>query len=500
MRPGTGTEWCWVTPLQHAEPFMRFEPVDDSDRNLHHLVILPGLPTKMLSNRSDGSYATNDLFERHPTYQGKWKFAGRADDIIVLINGEKADPAPLEEALSLNTHVHAAVAFGAGRDSLGVVVIPSSSASLLTTAELFDSIEFSLTAGNDKLPAYAHVTLDSVILKDAHFEVPTTAKSTIMRFRILELCRDDIERHYSRRDLGKSVKGSVSDDAVTSFVRASVNTVLKLDEGELSDDTDFFTIGMDSLQASHIKSRLLKCVDLRGGVLETNVVFEYPTVKSLTQHILNIRKGRCASPGIDLMKLSAESLVEKYTRFPRMTPGAATMPSGQVVLLTGATGAIGRHILRCLAKEAAITKIYCLVRARDDRTAKQRVVEGLDHARITDLNAPEMEKIFALAGKLGEPHLGLSSHIYEDIRTCVTTIIHGAWAVNFNMALRSFEEPFISSVNQLLTLAMESSWSRKPTFCLLSSVASVLRARDDKIKEALYEWDSASHMGYGQSK
>ena len=42
---------------------------------------------------------------RHPTIPDLWKFAARKDDIIVMLNGEKADPIPIEDALKVNPEV-----------------------------------------------------------------------------------------------------------------------------------------------------------------------------------------------------------------------------------------------------------------------------------------------------------------------------------------------------------------------------------------------------------
>ncbi|KAI0878099.1 hypothetical protein GGS24DRAFT_509135 [Hypoxylon argillaceum] len=499
MQPGTGKEWCWVSPLPHAAPFMKFEPVD-GEENLCHLVILPGLPTKMLSNRSDGSYGTNDLFERHPSDPRKWKFAGRADDIIVLVNGEKADPIPLEQALSVNVNVHTAVVFGAGYDSLGILVIPSESAVGLSQAELLDSIKPNLELGNTKVPAYARVSPDSVIFKGIGFEVPMTAKSTLIRSRLLELCREDIERFYAREGLENGFQAPITDDDVVGFVRETINSVLSAKEDKLTDDSDFFFMGMDSLQASHVRSRLLRWVGLVDGSLAVNVAFEYPTVNRLTQHILDVRNCRHPVHDPEMLKSFAESLVQKYTQFSTIEPGLTPSPSGQVVLLTGATGTIGSHVLHYLARQPSIDRIYCLVRAEGDGAAKQRINKAIAGTRLDDLDASQMSKIVPLAAILREPDFGLSNHLYEVLRSSVTTIIHGAWAVNFNMSLRSFEEPYIASLSHLLALAMHSSLSPKPTFCLLSSVASALRVKDCPIKEVQYEWESTSEMGYGQSK
>ncbi|XXH04436.1 hypothetical protein Hte_010852 [Hypoxylon texense] len=499
MRPGTGREWCWYSPLPHAEPFMRFEPLEDRE-NFCELVILPGLPTKMLSNRKDGSYGTNDLFERHPSDLGKWKFAGRADDIIVLVNGEKADPTPLEQAVSANVNVHTAVVFGSGHDSLGMLIFPSDSAAGLSRAELLESIEPSLELGNVKVPAYARVSPDSVILKDVGFEVPMTAKSTWIRSKLLELCRRDVECFYAERESGKEVEAPVTDGDVGEIVLETMRLTLSIEDGKLTDDSDFFSLGMDSLQASHARSRLLRRVDLGGHSLAANVAFDFPTVNRLTQHIKDVRNGRQSLHSFETIKFFAENLVQKYTRFPKIEPGAVAVPQGQIVLLTGATGTIGCHILHSLARHPHVQRLYCLVRAERDTTAEVRLIKAIAAARLDSLDEAQMAKIVPLATALGQHRLGLDDGLYEVLRTSVTTIIHGAWAVNFNMSLRSYEEPYISSVAHLLDLAMGSPCSPKPTFCLLSSVASVLRARDSPLREVLYDWEAASDMGYGQSK
>jgi thioester reductase-like protein len=129
-----------------------------------------------------------------------------------------------------------------------------------------------------------------------------------------------------------------------------------------------------------------------------------------------------------------------------------------------------------------------------------RILKAIAGARLDYLDESQMSKIVPLATALGQHRLGLDDELYEVLRTSVTTIIHGAWAVNFNMSLRSYEEPYISSVAHLLDLAMHSPWSPKPTFCLLSSVASVLREKNSPVREVLYDWEATSDMGYGQSK
>lgn len=44
---------------------------------------LTGSQTK--TNRDDGSYATGDLYEKHPSKPDVWRYVGRGDDVIVMV-------------------------------------------------------------------------------------------------------------------------------------------------------------------------------------------------------------------------------------------------------------------------------------------------------------------------------------------------------------------------------------------------------------------------------
>jgi hypothetical protein len=53
---------------------------------IKQLVILPNSPfmATNVSNRPDGSYATNDLWTPHATKPGYWIICGRADDTLIM--------------------------------------------------------------------------------------------------------------------------------------------------------------------------------------------------------------------------------------------------------------------------------------------------------------------------------------------------------------------------------------------------------------------------------
>ena len=53
--------------------------------------------------------AIKDLYSKHPTKPGRWKYRGRADDVIVLSNGEKVNPLNMEACINSHPAVRASL-------------------------------------------------------------------------------------------------------------------------------------------------------------------------------------------------------------------------------------------------------------------------------------------------------------------------------------------------------------------------------------------------------
>lgn len=337
--------WSWVTPLPHAKPYLQFEPENSNgSQDLYHLVIKPGLKQKVLSDRPDGSYGTKDLFQRHPTIPDLWKFAARKDDIIVMLNGEKADPIPVEDALRVNPEVATAVVFGAGQEALGLVVIKSLASVNLSHEDFVGAISPSVDLGNSRVPAYARIARDMIIVKEAGTQFPATDKGTVIRSAFLKQMEGDIERLYAGRSASKlETAGKIvpmSHDEVLAIISGIVKDELRskiahdtstsdrkaVDEetkrwDDLSVDADLFHLGVDSLQASNIRSRIQREIKLCGVSLATNVVFDFPTVALLGDHVMQLHLGNKHSGRTDYEQL-ARAMVEKYSKFALVEPVA----------------------------------------------------------------------------------------------------------------------------------------------------------------------------------
>jgi L-aminoadipate-semialdehyde dehydrogenase len=91
-------------------------------------------------------------------------------------------------------------------------------------------------------------------------------------------------------------------------------------------------------------------------------------------------------------------------------------------LLTGATGSLGVHLLHrlCASRLAKESKIICLVRAKDDETARSRI---LDVVSARGLQIDE-SRLVALAADVTKDNLGLSASVYDGLVKTVETLIH----------------------------------------------------------------------------
>ncbi|KAJ4389355.1 hypothetical protein N0V93_006822 [Gnomoniopsis smithogilvyi] len=533
---GSGVgEWSWLSPTPESEKFLRFEKVG---QDMYHLVILSGFPSLRISDRPDGSYGTKDIFRPHPdnlpgndtrAKVAKWKYVARQGDVIVLINGENADPTPIEQNVMLSPYIEMALAFGAGHERLGLLVIPTDKAANMSKTELIKNVVPDLERGNAIAADYAKISPDDIIIKPVGTPYPMTAKMTLQRPIMHKLFAEDIEAHYAARE---KADGSVplSDDEVHGVVRRIVEEEFQKqasvslpdetdDQSQIDENLDFFSLGMDSLQASHVRGRLLREIPLpKGARLATNVVFDHPNLGLLSDHIKRLRQesDQNGSTARD-SETTARAMVKKYVD---LVTGADDGVNGatanheksasdnfHVVILTGATGSLGAQLLKLLLNRPDVSRVYCLVRTRqaqDHEAATERIRTALDNnLLLDDLTPDSMAKLTCFSTNLAAADLGLRPAEYGEIKASVTSIIHNAWSVNFNMNLESFE-PNIASVAHLLKLAKSPiKKDESCAFVFVSSIAAVGGVRSARGAEERFYPDikeANPFNGYGVSK
>ncbi|PIA92957.1 Polyketide synthase HetM [Cercospora beticola] len=486
-------QWDW---LRVPEYLLQFLSMEERGPGLWELCVKKGWPSKVATNRDDGSYATKDLFEKHPTMENTWRYYARLDDTIVLENGEKANPLLVEGILRHNRNVAEAIVFGAGKSQLGAFIIRKTESDL-SDEDIINSVMPAIEEGNLSLPAYGQLSRDVVRVLPADTEYRKTDKGTVIRAAFYRDFAKQIDDMYV-----EEAKGSLKLERqeLLALLRKEVTSRLRI-EVNFEDDTDLFSLGIDSLQSIQIRSVIVKTLDLGGAELGRNFVFDFPTLEQMANELLRLQSGESQTQKISIEDQMA-ALVEEYSSFETHKPVQREW-DGDYIVVTGATGSLGAHVVSRLANKDTVRKIYCLVRASSLSAAQTRVQESLQARQLHNTISSQtwQERIVCLPSDFSSTTLGLTEEQYTSIASDVTHTLHLAWSVNFNKNLQSFSADCLGGVQNLINLCLKSQRPQPATFNYCSSVSATVRTPGGFVPETLPEsYACAQGMGYAQSK
>ncbi|KAL4869522.1 hypothetical protein BDV12DRAFT_185205 [Aspergillus spectabilis] len=495
MRPLEDKRWDWLRPSEAVKKFLRME---ERFPGVYESVVLDGWPSKVLSNRPDGAYATKDLFLKHPEMEA-YKYYSRLDDTITLVNGEKVIPLDLEGRVRQISVVADALVFGVGKSSIGLAVVRAPHAASMTDEQIVEAIWPAVEQAHESLPAYGQLSKNMVRVLPADTPYARTDKGTVIRQAFYREYSDLIEAAYEAED---AMTGTLllSEEELKAFLRAELPEIVPVkDPKEFTDDADFFLLGMDSLQATQLRSVLVKTINTKGNKLGLNVAFEHPSISSLARYLYSLRSGTSAAEVT--IEDQMEALISKYSDFEQHVPYPNGL-SGRYIVVTGATGSLGCHVVAKLSVLPSVHKIYCFVRASSPLDAYGRLLSSLRTRRVYDtLSRTAKNKLIALPSDLSDALLGLPKATYNTLTSELTDIIHCAWSVNFNLRLSSFERDNIAGLKNLANLALKSQRPAPATLNFCSSISAVVRSPESVIPEHLPErLEYAQNMGYAQSK
>jgi thioester reductase-like protein len=375
----------------------------------------------------------------------------------------------------------------------------------MSDQELLGAIKPQVEKLNSESQDHARIPFD-MLIPLPHQEQPLekSSKGTIIRRAAESRFEDVINSAYGSQDSGAA--SDVSDEDLPQYLIGLIKSMTG-QTGELKEDMDLFSYGVDSIACMQLRTRLRRLVPNFEGQLPMSVVEDCGTIRRLTDYVLSRRRGDTDTSGEDEKQLMLD-LVKQYGFFDSAAPRTSTNGSttrtagGEVVVLTGATGALGAHMLDLLQKAPSIDAIYCLVRGADEHAAIERVAKALDQRGLVSLTSGSKVKV--VPAQLGEERLGLSDEVYDYLAKSATSIIHIAWTVNFRLKLRSFVKDNIAGVRHLLDLALKVPRSHPPRFTYCSSTAAIMNGSLDQsgsLPEKLSsEPSSASPLGYSRSK
>ena len=168
------------------------------------------------------------------------------------------------------------------------------------------------------------------------------------------------------------------------------------------------------------------------------------------------------------------------------------------VLLTGATGFLGSHVLKEWLEQSSHS-IVCLVRASDDVIAEQRLSAALHFHKI-ELPVPHRSRVRAVAGDLARPQFGWSNVQWATLSQSVVTVIHCGARVNLIDDFQTLRPDTIGGTFHVLEFLTAH---RRKSLCYVSTLSVFVGT--DRRSGQLREDDDLSYTqevygGYAQTK
>ncbi|MEI7032120.1 thioester reductase domain-containing protein [Streptomyces pratensis] len=284
-------------------------------------------------------------------------------------------------------------------------------------------------------------------------------------------------------------------------------------------DTDFFDAGGTSVDAVALVAALSR--DL-GVEISLDDVFADARPRRLAERALRAKRAGPVGPGLPT---APSATAGRAAPAPSAAAAPASEPAGtdddlaliladlaradalpwvrrpepavpRTVLLTGATGFLGGHMLLDLLRHSD-AHVYCLVRAADEEEGTRRLGAALKRFALP-WSGEIRRRVTVLPGDIRRPRLGLPDERWDALAHELDSVVSVAAAVDF---LRGYPSLRQSNVIGPLTLAELAAAGRpKP----LHHVSSVAVFNEIGI-ESMGEDDPVAHIdaleaGYDKSK
>lgn len=239
----------------------------------------------------------------------------------------------------------------------------------------------------------------------------------------------------SRGELQNTVpvppRNSVEEELVELWSKA-------LDIEYIGIDDNFFVLGGDSLAIIEI----LTGTWLRAWDLNAQDFYDYPTVRQLSDKVRGEIKERKDSEQLE------EDFPHLDLDYDLPSQGLMPVLKGNV-LLTGATGFLGIHLLWELLNNTTGT-IYCLVRGAETESRFRR----LFNSYFSVAASFDYSRIKIIKGDVSNKLLGLSTEDYEALGNNVFTVIHAAGLVKHYGDYPDFEKINVQGTQEVIEFCL----------------------------------------------
>jgi fatty acid CoA ligase FadD9 len=475
----------------------------------------------------DGYYRTGDVVAEVGPDQ--LVYLDRRNNVLKLSQGEFVTVSKLEAVFGDSPLIRQIFVYGnSARSYVLAVVVPTEDA-LTRSGSDVESLKPAIS--NSLQDIAKDVGLQSYeIPRDFIIETtPFTLENGLLT-GIRKLARPKLKVYYGDRleqlytELADTqanelrvLRQNGADRPVLETVTRAAGALLSASACDLAPDAHFGDLGGDSLSALTFGNLLREIfdVDVPVGV----IVSPASDLQSIAAFIEAERTGSkrptfAAVHGRDATEVHARDLtLDKFIDTKTLSAAPAlSPPSAEVrtVLLTGATGFLGRYLALDWLERMDLVDgtVICLVRAKDDAAARERLDKTFDSGdpellrHYRELAADHLEVI---AGDKGEANLGLDQQTWQRLADTVDLIIDPAALVNHVLPYSELFGPNALGTAELIRIALTTK--QKPftyvsTIGVGDQIAPSMFTEDADIRviSPSRAIDDSYANGYGNSK
>ncbi|WP_167472727.1 non-ribosomal peptide synthetase [Nocardia arthritidis] len=246
---------------------------------------------------------------------------------------------------------------------------------------------------------------------------------------------------------------------------------------------DFFELGGSSLLVFTLHQRLSAELNRK---VPMAALLAAPTVGALAAHLTG------AEVPTHTVDYAADAILD-----PDFTV-AGPLPDGSMreVLLTGATGFLGVHLLHELLTRTD-ARVWCLVRAADPAAGLARIRLAQRHFRLPELPG---ERLVIVNGDLGQPRLGLADDVYAELADRVDTIVHNGAHVNHIDPYARLRPVNVLGTREILCLATTNRVKRVHYISTIGTSVPATPVTGDITEDVRMRPDQVQDNGYLTSK
>lgn len=206
-------------------------------------------------------------------------------------------------------------------------------------------------------------------------------------------------------------------------------------------DDNILELGADSLTLMKITIELLE----KNYIVNIQDIYELKTIREISDNFYYPKKSNVY-----------KRTISDNIFYPFQEDFSSDQLTVKNILLTGATGYLGIHLLNELMKKTD-SHVYCVVRYKNGKDSKERLLHKLSFYFGTSMLQYVDSRIHVLVADITLPKLGLSDEDYNKLGEKIDLVIHSAAIVDHYGNKDLFELINVTGTNHIIDFCKDFS-------------------------------------------